>query len=188
MHCRGWAAQEAAQRGGAGSETLLVHLGPAWREALLSPGAFGWLVELAGALQARGAAARGPLAAATRQLLVQLCSVTGTLFSKDGPGDRHAVHFRGRRRQGRSCWPRGQCGGRPDTAVVWRRCGGKGAVLPDDAAGGAGVGDACGGAAAGRGAGRLRRAGAAGGLLQVRAGPGPSRPLRPLLIRGATRQ
>eukprot|EP00873_Tetraselmis_striata_P034405 jgi/Tetstr1/454669/TSEL_041559.t1 len=84
---------EAAQRGGAGSETLLVHLGPAWREALLSPGAFGWLVELAGALQARGAAARGPLAAATRQLLVQLCSVTGTLFSKDGPGAEEKVQY-----------------------------------------------------------------------------------------------
>jgi hypothetical protein len=68
----------------------MVHLGPVWRDVLLSAGAFGWLVELAGVLHGQSGKGKGPLATATRHLVVQLCSVTGAVFGKDEQGELRA--------------------------------------------------------------------------------------------------
>jgi len=73
---------ESAQKGGAGTETMQVHLGPGWRPILLEPGAFRWLLDLVAALQGRP----GPTLSAARQLAVQLCGVSGMIFSQDPEG------------------------------------------------------------------------------------------------------
>ncbi|XP_048236240.1 exportin-4 isoform X1 [Ricinus communis] len=69
------------------SECVVVQLGPAWRDVLISSGHVGWLLGLYAAL--RGKFACGgywldcPIAVSARKLIVQFCSLTGTIFHPD---------------------------------------------------------------------------------------------------------
>lgn len=61
--------------------------GSAWRDALLSSGNIGWLLGLYGTLRQKffsnGYWLDSPLAETARKLLVQFCSLTGTIFPSD---------------------------------------------------------------------------------------------------------
>ncbi|XP_050223404.1 uncharacterized protein LOC126673345 [Mercurialis annua] len=69
------------------SECTVVQLGPAWRDVLISSGHVGWLLALYAAL--RGKFSHGgywldcPIAVTARKLIVQFCSLTGTIFVSD---------------------------------------------------------------------------------------------------------
>lgn len=59
--------------------------GPAWRDVLISSGHIGWLLSLYSALRKKflceGYWLDCPIAVSTRKLIVQFCSLTGTVFS-----------------------------------------------------------------------------------------------------------
>ncbi|XP_020531043.1 exportin-4 isoform X2 [Amborella trichopoda] len=69
------------------SELVLVQPGPAWRDVLLSHGRIGWVLELYRTIGQKSSSDRSwidsPLAVSARQLIVQFCSLTGTIFPSD---------------------------------------------------------------------------------------------------------
>lgn len=69
------------------SECLLVQPGSSWRDILLSSGHIGWLLNLYGALRLKfsheGYWLDCPIAVSARKLIVQFCSLTGTIFPSD---------------------------------------------------------------------------------------------------------
>ncbi|KAH0972651.1 hypothetical protein GBA52_024807 [Prunus armeniaca] len=69
------------------SECNLVQPGPAWRDVLVTGGHIGWLLSLYGALRQKfsceGYWLDCPIAVAARKLIVQFCSLTGTIFPSD---------------------------------------------------------------------------------------------------------
>ncbi|KAL8533351.1 hypothetical protein ACS0TY_009659 [Phlomoides rotata] len=69
------------------SECVLVQPGSAWHDLLISSGHVGWLSNFYTALRQKfpseGYWIDCPLAVAARKLLVQFCSVTGTIFPSD---------------------------------------------------------------------------------------------------------
>ncbi|KAL5768135.1 hypothetical protein ACOSQ2_014918 [Xanthoceras sorbifolium] len=69
------------------SECILVRPGPAWRDVLLSSGHVEWLLSLYAALRQKfsreGYWLDCPIAVSARKLIVQFCSLTGTIFSSD---------------------------------------------------------------------------------------------------------
>ncbi|KAG8390023.1 hypothetical protein BUALT_Bualt01G0040100 [Buddleja alternifolia] len=70
-----------------GYECILVQPGPAWRDVLISSGHVGWLLNLYGALRQKFSCEKYwldcPLAVSARKLLLQFCSLTGTIFPSD---------------------------------------------------------------------------------------------------------
>lgn len=67
-----------------GEQALHVKPPPAWREVLLSDEAFSWLGPLAAGVRASNGLANSPLGQAIRQLLLQLSSMSGDIFIKEG--------------------------------------------------------------------------------------------------------
>ncbi|XP_062084394.1 uncharacterized protein LOC133790677 isoform X2 [Humulus lupulus] len=69
------------------SECNLVQPGPAWRDVLVTSGHIGWLLSLYEALRQKfsceGYWLDCPLAVSARKLIVQFCSMTGTIFPSD---------------------------------------------------------------------------------------------------------
>ncbi|XP_071700961.1 uncharacterized protein [Rutidosis leptorrhynchoides] len=70
------------------SAYTLVQPGPSWRDVLIISGHINWLLGLYGVLREKFAC-KGywidcPLAVSARKLIVQLCSLTGTIFPSDG--------------------------------------------------------------------------------------------------------
>lgn len=65
-------------------ECILVQPGPSWRDVLFSSGHVGWLLGLYGALRQKfsrdGFWIDCPIAVSARKLIVQFCSLTGTIF------------------------------------------------------------------------------------------------------------
>lgn len=74
--------QEAAQKGNSGCEAMQVQLGPAWQPLLLTPGVIQWLLDIP-----QTAPNPSTVLTAARTLIVQLCGVTGNMFSKDAEGN-----------------------------------------------------------------------------------------------------
>ncbi|KAL6501830.1 hypothetical protein OROGR_026963 [Orobanche gracilis] len=76
--------QESSRR----VECNLVQPGPAWRDLLISSGHVGWLSNFYTALRQKfsreGFWIDCPLAVSARKLLVQFCSLTGSIFPSDG--------------------------------------------------------------------------------------------------------
>ncbi|CAI9759869.1 unnamed protein product [Fraxinus pennsylvanica] len=70
------------------SECILVQPGSLWRDVLISSGQVGWILNLYGALRQKfsceGYWLDCPLAVSARKLIVQFCSITGTIFPSDG--------------------------------------------------------------------------------------------------------
>ncbi|XP_044482396.1 exportin-4 isoform X2 [Mangifera indica] len=69
------------------TECILVQPGPAWRDVLISSGHVEWLLNLYAALRQK-CSSKGywldcPIAVSVRKLIVQFCSLTGTIFSSD---------------------------------------------------------------------------------------------------------
>lgn len=76
------------------SDCTIVQPGPAWRDVLISSGHVGWLLGLYATLREKFS--RGgywldcPLAVSARKLIIQFCSLTGTIFlSDDGQMQEH---------------------------------------------------------------------------------------------------
>ncbi|XP_024025186.1 exportin-4 [Morus notabilis] len=69
------------------SEVNLVQPGPAWREILVTSGHIGWLLSLYAALRHKfsceGYWLDCPIAVSARKLIVQFCSLAGTIFPSD---------------------------------------------------------------------------------------------------------
>ncbi|XWS58409.1 hypothetical protein CRYUN_Cryun08bG0031600 [Craigia yunnanensis] len=69
------------------SECVLVQPGPAWCDVLISSGHVGWLLSLYAALRQKfsreGFWLDCPIAVSARKLIVQFCSLTGTIFPSD---------------------------------------------------------------------------------------------------------
>ncbi|XVF06407.1 hypothetical protein REPUB_Repub06bG0046100 [Reevesia pubescens] len=69
------------------SECVLVQPGPAWCDVLISSGHVGWLLGLYAALRQKFSRERYwldcPIAVSARKLIVQFCSLTGTIFPSD---------------------------------------------------------------------------------------------------------
>ncbi|KAK0602071.1 hypothetical protein LWI29_030074 [Acer saccharum] len=69
------------------SECILVQPGPAWRDVLISSGHVEWLLSLYAALRQKfsreGYWLDCPIAFSARKLIVQFCSLIGTVFSSD---------------------------------------------------------------------------------------------------------
>ncbi|KAG4189287.1 hypothetical protein ERO13_A08G217300v2 [Gossypium hirsutum] len=69
------------------SECVLVQPGPAWFNVLISSGHVSWLLSLYSALRQKfsreGYWIDCPIAVSARKLIVQLCSLTGTIFPSD---------------------------------------------------------------------------------------------------------
>ncbi|XP_058101583.1 uncharacterized protein LOC131245863 isoform X3 [Magnolia sinica] len=69
------------------SDCVLVQPGPAWHDILISSGHVAWLLGLYGTLRQKlshdGSWIDSPLAVSARQLIVQLCSLTGNIFPSD---------------------------------------------------------------------------------------------------------
>ncbi|KAK5813731.1 uncharacterized protein LOC108469923 isoform X1 [Gossypium arboreum] len=69
------------------SECVLVQPGPAWFDVLISSGHVSWLLSLYSALRQKfsreGYWIDCPIAVSARKLIVQLCSLTGTIFPSD---------------------------------------------------------------------------------------------------------
>ncbi|XP_051116281.1 uncharacterized protein LOC127241331 isoform X2 [Andrographis paniculata] len=70
------------------TECNLVRPGPAWLDVLISSGQVGWLLNFYSALRQNfssdGYWLDCPLAVSARKLIVQLCSLTGSVFPSDG--------------------------------------------------------------------------------------------------------
>ncbi|KAG6700565.1 hypothetical protein I3842_08G118500 [Carya illinoinensis] len=79
-----------------GSECTLVQPGPAWRDVLISSGHIGWLLSLYAALRQKfsceGYWIDCPIAVSARKLILQFCSLTGTIFLSDN-GKMHEHHL-----------------------------------------------------------------------------------------------
>ncbi|KAI4370235.1 hypothetical protein MLD38_018605 [Melastoma candidum] len=78
------------------TECIVVQPGPAWREVLLSSGHAIWLVKLYSALRQKfsrdGFWIDCPIAVAARKVILQFCSLAGTVFPSDG-GRLHEHHL-----------------------------------------------------------------------------------------------
>ncbi|KAL5998716.1 hypothetical protein ACLOJK_009661 [Asimina triloba] len=83
------AAVSVADKLLAGSNTTATEVKPgsAWHDVLISSGHIGWLLGLYGILRQKfshdNSWIDSPLAVSARQLIVQLCSLTGTVFTSD---------------------------------------------------------------------------------------------------------
>ncbi|XP_030949814.1 uncharacterized protein LOC115988988 [Quercus lobata] len=81
------------------SECTLVQPGPAWRDVLISSGHIGWLVNLYAALRQKfsreGYWLDCPIAVSARKLIVQFCSLPGTIFlsGTSVPAYPHVLFF-----------------------------------------------------------------------------------------------
>ncbi|XP_062143497.1 uncharacterized protein LOC133851185 isoform X2 [Alnus glutinosa] len=77
-------------------ECTLVQPGPAWHDVLISSGHIGWLLSLYAALRHKfsceGYWLDCPIAVSARKLIVQFCSLTGTIFLSDN-GQMHKHHL-----------------------------------------------------------------------------------------------
>ncbi|KAE8009944.1 hypothetical protein FH972_006349 [Carpinus fangiana] len=77
-------------------ECTLVQPGTAWRDILISSGHIGWLLSLYAALRHKfsceGYWLDCPIAVSSRKLIVQFCSLTGTIFLSDN-GQMHKHHL-----------------------------------------------------------------------------------------------
>ncbi|CAK9137242.1 unnamed protein product [Ilex paraguariensis] len=66
------------------AECTLVQPGPSWHDVLISSGHIGWLLNFYGALRQKfsreGYWLDCPIAVSARKLIVQFCSLTGTIF------------------------------------------------------------------------------------------------------------
>lgn len=76
------------------TEFSVVQPGPVWRDVLISSGHIGWLLGLYGAMRQKFSSKSCwidcPVAVASRKLIVQFCSLTGTIFlSDDGKLQEH---------------------------------------------------------------------------------------------------
>ncbi|KAG6541019.1 hypothetical protein Mapa_017592 [Marchantia paleacea] len=71
-----------------GEHASVVQPGPAWLDILLPPNRVGWVLELYARIRQGGLGGSGwidsPLAVSARQLIVQLCSLSGSIFPVDG--------------------------------------------------------------------------------------------------------
>ncbi|KAL2619846.1 hypothetical protein R1flu_000051 [Riccia fluitans] len=71
-----------------GEHASVVQPGPAWHDILLQPNRVGWVLELYGRVRQGGLGGNdwmdSPLAVSARQLIVQLCSLSGSIFPNDG--------------------------------------------------------------------------------------------------------
>lgn len=69
------------------SSYTLVQPGPSWRDILITSGHIGWLLGLYGVLREKFSSKAYwidcPLAVSARKLIIQLCSLTGTIFPSD---------------------------------------------------------------------------------------------------------
>ncbi|XP_043688810.1 exportin-4 isoform X3 [Telopea speciosissima] len=69
------------------SECIFVQPGSSWRDVLISSGHIGWLLGLYGMLRQKFSSDSywldSPIAVSARQLIIQLCSLTGTIFPSD---------------------------------------------------------------------------------------------------------
>ncbi|XP_015875571.2 uncharacterized protein LOC107412327 isoform X1 [Ziziphus jujuba] len=78
------------------SECNLVQPGPAWRDILVTSGHIGWLLNLYSALRQKfsceGYWLDCPIAVSARKLIVQFCSLTGTIFPSDN-AQMHEHHL-----------------------------------------------------------------------------------------------
>ncbi|KAK4406164.1 hypothetical protein Sango_0622900 [Sesamum angolense] len=78
------------------SECILVQPGPAWRDVLISSGHVGWLLNFYSALRQKfsceGYWLDCPLAVSARKVIVQFCSLTGTIFPSDS-GNMQRQHL-----------------------------------------------------------------------------------------------
>ena len=94
----------SARGGGGGDDDAAAKIapGPAWREALLAPGALDWLFTLHATTNARargessGGGAVAATAAATRSALASLCALSGDVFPSgaEDPGETtRRAHF-----------------------------------------------------------------------------------------------
>ncbi|CAN1271124.1 xpo4 [Linum perenne] len=81
------------------SDCHVAQLGPAWRDALLTSGHIGWIVSLYAALREKFSAGAYwldcPIAVSARKLIVQFCSVTGSIFvsGNDHMQENHLVQL-----------------------------------------------------------------------------------------------
>ncbi|XP_004302094.1 PREDICTED: exportin-4-like [Fragaria vesca subsp. vesca] len=79
------------------SECNLVQPGPAWREVLVTSGHIGWLLNLYAALRQKfsceGYWLDCPVAVSARKLVVQFCSLTGTIFSSVQMHEHHLLQL-----------------------------------------------------------------------------------------------
>ncbi|GAB2277629.1 hypothetical protein Dimus_012337 [Dionaea muscipula] len=80
------------------SECILVQPGPSWKEILISSGHVAWLLNLYGALRLKSSDVYWfdcPIAVSARKLIIQLCSLTGTIFPSDSSQmqERHLVQL-----------------------------------------------------------------------------------------------
>ncbi|WOL04284.1 exportin-4 isoform X1 [Canna indica] len=77
-------------------ERSLVEPGPLWHDALLSSGHTLWLLNFYATLRQKNSSDvlwfDFPLAVSARQLILQLCSLTGTIFPSDN-GEMHIKHL-----------------------------------------------------------------------------------------------
>ncbi|CAL9153708.1 unnamed protein product [Musa hybrid cultivar] len=77
-------------------ERSLVEPGPLWHDALLSSGHMLWLLNFYAIVRQKHSSDMlwfdSPLAVSARQLIVQLCSLTGTIFPSDD-GEMHIKHL-----------------------------------------------------------------------------------------------
>jgi hypothetical protein len=74
---RGDAGDGAGDGAGTGADTVKIAPGPGWRETLLVPGGNDWLFALHAAAHAAG---KRDLAAAAREVMVSLCSLSGAVY------------------------------------------------------------------------------------------------------------
>ncbi|XP_038877264.1 exportin-4 [Benincasa hispida] len=78
------------------SEYNLVQLGPAWHDVLISSGHISWLLNLYAALRQKFSCQAFwldcPIAVSARKLIVQFCSLAGTIFHSDN-GQMHENHL-----------------------------------------------------------------------------------------------
>ncbi|XP_022933418.1 exportin-4 isoform X1 [Cucurbita moschata] len=78
------------------SEYNLVQPGPAWRDVLISSGHISWLLNLYAALRQKFSCQAFwldcPIAVSARKLIVQFCSLAGTIFHSDN-GQMHENHL-----------------------------------------------------------------------------------------------
>ncbi|KAH7867446.1 hypothetical protein Vadar_033517 [Vaccinium darrowii] len=78
---------EVRYEGARRSDCVLVQPGPSWRDVLIISGHIGWLLSLYGALRKKfsceGYWLDCPIAVSAQKLIVQFCSLTGTIFPSD---------------------------------------------------------------------------------------------------------
>lgn len=79
------------------SERIIVQPGPLWRDILLSSGHVSWLLNLYGSLRHKfsleGYWLDCPIAVSARKLIVQFCSLAGTIFPTDNNAQMQEHHL-----------------------------------------------------------------------------------------------